>query len=254
MRHVIALLVMLSPWPVWAAGSLHADVVVLGEYHDNPGHHARQADLIAEISPKAVVFEMLTPEEAEALDTTPRVVPAMMEGVKTVAWANMADYVGVLVASSRVKGAALPREQVRQAFSDGAAVVFGEEADLYGLQNAIAPDEFETRKALQFAAHCEAMPMEMMGGMIEAQRLRDASFARTVLKAVDTYGAPVVLITGNGHARTDWGVPSYLARVRPELTVHAVGQGEPDQSPRGTFDTVAESPAPERNDPCEAFR
>ena len=40
------------------------DVVVLGEVHDNPAHHAHQAQAVASIRPAAIVFEMLTPEQA----------------------------------------------------------------------------------------------------------------------------------------------------------------------------------------------
>lgn len=254
MRYVIALLVMLSPWPIWAAGSSDADVVILGELHDNPGHHARQAELIQTIAPRAVVFEMLTPDEAALLDDVARDPEVMADAAQRVAWTNMPDYAEILAVSPRILGAALPRDQVRKAFADGAAAVFGDAAGHYGLTEPLPLAELETRKALQFAAHCEAMPMEMMGGMVEAQRLRDASFARTMLAALDAYGAPVVLITGNGHARKDWGVPAFLARVRPGVTVYALGQGEPGRAPTGIFDQTAESPAPERGDPCDAFR
>ncbi|MEL7256204.1 MAG: ChaN family lipoprotein, partial [Pseudomonadota bacterium] len=43
------------------------DVLILGEFHDNPTHHAVQADAVRVIAPKAVVFEMLTPAEAAQL-------------------------------------------------------------------------------------------------------------------------------------------------------------------------------------------
>ena len=41
---------------------MRADVVFLGEIHDNAAHHARQAQLVAQIKPVALVFEMLSPE------------------------------------------------------------------------------------------------------------------------------------------------------------------------------------------------
>lgn len=254
MRALLACFLILCPWPVWAAGVMHSDVIILGELHDNPGHHARQAKLTSDISPTAVIFEMLTPDEANALDETARDIDTMRAASGLVGWSNMPDYSEVLVASPRIVGAALPRDAVRNAFKTGAAPVFGDAAQVYGLDQPLDASEFEARKALQFAAHCEAMPMEMMGGMVEAQRLRDAAFARSVLAALDTYGAPVVLITGNGHARKDWGVPRYLERVRPGLSVFALGQGEPNAPPSGRFDEIAESPAPERGDPCDAFR
>ena len=107
---------------------------------------------------------------------------------------------------------------------------------------------------MQFEAHCEAMPLAMMGGMVEAQRLRDAAFAAATLDALERHGAPVVVITGNGHARKDWGMPALIALADPGVTLWSVGFVEtprPLDDPR--FDlTVATEPAP-RDDPCAAF-
>ena len=83
--------------------------------------------------------------------------------------------------------------------------------------------------------------------------MRDAHFARVALAAYDETGGPVVLITGNGHARTDRAVPAYIVRVRPDLTVHALGLLEEpvDDAP---FDTVIVTAPADRDDPCAAFR
>ena len=40
------------------------DVVILGEVHDNPAHHVFQTDVVAALDPAAIVFEMVTAEEA----------------------------------------------------------------------------------------------------------------------------------------------------------------------------------------------
>src|SRR6056297_678930 len=45
-----------------------ADIVILGEVHDNRAHHEAQAELVARIEPAAVVFEMLTPEQAATVE------------------------------------------------------------------------------------------------------------------------------------------------------------------------------------------
>ncbi|WP_299367518.1 ChaN family lipoprotein [uncultured Tateyamaria sp.] len=230
------------------------DVLILGEFHDNPRHHAVQADALRVIRPRAVVFEMLTPDEAQALDAIARDHAAMVAASQGYHWSNIADYADVLAASPVIVGAALPRDAVRAAFGDGAAAVFGPDAGVYGLTKPLAAEEQEIRELGQFDAHCDAMPLDLMSGMVEAQRLRDAAFARTVVAALDRYGSPVVLITGNGHARLDWGVPAALARARPDLSVTSVGQGERQEPPEGVFSwTLNGAPAPDRGDPCAAF-
>lgn len=240
--------------PVLFAKSLpDADVVILGEIHDNPDHRAFQIQYLTALGPTAVVYEMLTPSEAEALQTVSRDAAAMVTAVDGFHWSNIAAYAQLLADSHVIIGAALPRDAVRAAFSDGAAAVFGAGAQAYGLAENVPEGQLERRKRLQFDAHCAAMPLDMMGGMVEAQRVRDAHFARRVLDAVDQFGAPVVLITGNGHARTDWGVPSYLARVAPDMKVFAVGQSEDGQI-SGVFDQTVDAPAVDRPDPCAAFR
>ena len=50
-----------SPEAILRSG---AEVVILGEIHDNPAHHANQAAAVAAMQPTAIVFEMLTPEQA----------------------------------------------------------------------------------------------------------------------------------------------------------------------------------------------
>jgi uncharacterized iron-regulated protein len=179
----------------------------------------------------------------------------MLQAVEGYHWGNIADYAHILSVSPNIVGAALPRETVRAAFADGAAAVFGAEAATYGLMSPLPDNVQAQREDLQFSAHCEAMPRDMMGGLVEAQRLRDASFARAILDAIETHGRPVVFITGNGHARTDWGVPAYLQEVRPDLAVTSVGQGENDVRPQGSYSwTIQDAPSPARKDPCAAFQ
>ena len=47
-----------------ALDSLAGEIVVLGEIHDNPDHHLNQARAVAALDPAALVFEMLTPDQA----------------------------------------------------------------------------------------------------------------------------------------------------------------------------------------------
>lgn len=236
-----------------------AEVVLLGEVHDNPRHHLNQAIALKAVRPAAVVFEMLTPEQA-SIANDPTVAPADLADAMDWdkgGWPPFELYEPVFDAlgDARIYGMAVPRENLREVFDEGAAQVFGAEAERFGLVAPLPETEQAAREALQRAAHCDALPEDLLPGMVAAQRLRDASFARTVLQALEDTGGPVAVITGTGHARRDWGMPTVLARAAPDIRVLSVGQIEdtdtkPDDPP---FDLWVRTPAAERDDPCAAF-
>ena len=238
---------------------LDADIVILGEIHDNPAHHAGQAELMRQIAPTAVVFEMLSAEMAEGVNAWDRsdieVLGAAI-GWQDAGWPDITLYAPVFDAlgDAHAVGAMVDRDSVRAAFAQGAADVFGDGAEVFGLTEALPDTELDIRKQLQFDAHCAAIPLEMMEGMVEAQRLRDAAFSQAALKALETYGSPIVVITGNGHARSDWAMPHMMALGAPEVIPYTVGFVEAPAAPDDPrFDlTIVTDPAP-RPDPCAAF-
>lgn len=233
-----------------------AEVVFLGEVHDNPLHHISQAELLAKLTPTAVVFEMLTPEQAARMQAGPVVdadsLSALLEW-DTSGWPEIEIYFPIFDAlgDAKVIGAGSPRAVVRAAFSDGAAAVFGDGAARFGLDQPLPAAELSQRKQLQFDAHCQAMPMDMMGGMVEAQRFRDARIAAAALDALDRYGPPVAVITGNGHAQTLWGAGA-MARDAGAQVV-SVGHMELPQRDEPGFDRIIWTKAADREDPCAAF-
>jgi uncharacterized iron-regulated protein len=236
-----------------------ADIVILGENHDNAAHHLGQAAYISELKPKAVVFEMLSPfmaTQVNAYAGDDLANLGVVIGWEAAGWPDFAIYQPIFEAmdDAQAVGAAAPSGMVRAAFERGAAAVFEGDAARFGLTVALSEDEDAARRQLQFDAHCGAMPLEMMGGMVEAQRLRDAHFAARTLLALEAYGAPVVVITGNGHARRDWGMPDALAHAAGEVKVFGIGFLEaPAEAGSPLYDhTVVTAPAP-RGDPCAAF-
>ncbi len=235
------------------------DIVLLGEVHDNPAHHVTQTELVTRLQPAALVFEMLTDAQAQS------VTPQMREDADALAnvlnwadsgWPDFSMYHPIFTAAPTavVFGAAVPRPVARAAMETGLADAFGEEAGLYGLNQALDEAEQTQRERLQFEAHCEALPEELLPAMVDIQRLRDARLAQAAAAALAQTGGPVVIITGNGHARGDWGVPRYLRRVVPDAVLFTLGQSEGKQVLPGAFDAVIDAAIVERPDPCDAFR
>ncbi|MEL6517468.1 MAG: ChaN family lipoprotein [Pseudomonadota bacterium] len=234
------------------------DVIVLGEIHHNPAHHLNQATAIAALRPAALVFEMFGPDAALAATPEIRASPARLEealGWADSGWPDFAMYYPIFVAApdAAIFGGDIPRDQVRRAVLDGAAAVMGASAPVFGLHKPLGVDEQAAREDIQRTAHCDALPDEMLPGMVEAQRLRDAGLARAVLAALAETDGPVVVITGNGHARNDWGMPRMLNQARPDVEITTIAQFE---EPRETapFDHWIVTHTIARDDPCLAFQ
>ncbi|MCD9148745.1 ChaN family lipoprotein [Pseudophaeobacter flagellatus] len=242
-----------------------ADVILLGEVHDNAAHHQTQAELIAALRPRAVVWEMITQDQAETLT-----VPVLQDAARTAetlnwatsGWPDFALYAPVFLAASEAAqfGAWLPRAEARTALQTGIADHFGDQAARFGLDQPLPEAEQAAREAAQMVNHCNAMPAEMLPMLVDIQRLRDARLAARAEQALQQTGGPVVVITGNGHARLDWGLAVYLKRAVPQISLRALGQIEGDQDAEmggqgaRRFDVVLSARAPTRPDPCLAFR
>jgi uncharacterized iron-regulated protein len=234
-----------------------ADVVILGEVHDNPAHHANQARAVAAVAPAALVFEMLTPDQARRTPADRSDAAAMDKayGWNASGWPDFAMYHPIFTAApdAAIYGGDLPAGEVRRALSVGAAQVFGPQADRYGLDRPLAPDLQSALERELDLAHCGALSPDILPGMAEAQRLRDGALARAVVRAMDETGGPVAVITGNGHARRDRGIPAVLALAAPELSVLSVGQIEAPAGAGQPFDLWLVTGTIDRGDPCAAF-
>ncbi|MEO1108685.1 MAG: ChaN family lipoprotein [Pseudomonadota bacterium] len=233
-----------------------ADVVILGEIHDNPDHHKVQTEAIELIAPSAVVWEMVTEEGAQRLAQTaasnPEELGRILRWAET-GWPPLSMYYPIFQATDApVYGAMVPRAAARAAMDRGAATALGADAARYGLTVPLPAQEQAAREADQLVAHCNALPEQVLPQMVAIQRLRDAVLTRSILQAMDDTGGPVAVITGNGHARKDRGIPTFLSRLRPGLKVFVLGQSEEGQI-EGTFDVVIDSPVVDRDDPCQAF-
>ncbi|MEM8570320.1 MAG: ChaN family lipoprotein [Pseudomonadota bacterium] len=238
-----------------------SDIVVLGEIHDNPEHHAIQAEAVQALSPDAIVFEMIPQEkssEVNALRSEGATRNELAEALNwdESGWSDFDFYAPILEAapSALILGAARPVSDIFAAAESGAAAVFGSNASRFGLDLALDLAELKVRKDEMAVAHCDALPESMLGGMVEVQRLRDADLAQQAVAALeDTSIAQVVIVTGNGHADRRWGAPVAIGKAAPMRKIVVLGLVEPGWNGEEAFDFIMTRDAPVRDDPCAVF-
>lgn len=255
-----------------------ADFVLLGEIHDNPDHHLWQARLVRSIVASGrrpvLAFEMLDTSQQPAVDAALAAPDRSADGLARAVdwehggWPEFSMYRPVFAAGVDgglpIVAANFPRRQMSAIVKQGPDALTPAVRALLDRAGPPSPDEARALREEMRESHCGELPDAMLEPLVLAQRARDAQMADRLLASGDR-GA--ILVTGGGHARTDRGVPAYLAREAPGKTVVSVGLLEvsPDaKQPQdyaeayGTgrlpFDYVLFTPGAAREDPCEQLR
>lgn len=269
-----------------------ADVVILGEQHDNPDHHLLQAALIRGMDDGAgvdsVVFEQVRLGQQAALDAYLASATGTLDGLADAlrwersgwpAWTLYAPvFEASIAAGAGLRAGSLDPDTTMAIARDGAdALPAALRAD-YGLSTPLHPARQAALRQAMRDAHCGMLPAHMLDAMVLVQRARDANLAGAVRAARAAGPAPAggsagitspstaILIAGNGHARTDRGVPSYLTAT-PTLRVRSLGllevrpgQVSPADYAAGLgadplpFDYVWFTPVASDTDHCAALR
>jgi uncharacterized iron-regulated protein len=244
-----------------------ADVVLLGELHDNAAHHRVRAALLASAGTNraAVVFEHFTRAAAP--------IPRPADGETRTAWLDAhgfdregwrwplhAPLVDAALTKARaIRGSNVSREALRDVVMQGGVAA---PADLGAIVSR-APMDSAARALLDadlIEGHCGHLPAPMLPGMRAAQEVRDAAMADALLSA-RAEGQPW-LVAGNGHVRRDIAVPRLLRVLAPEVRALSVGFVErsadgamPPLPPATEYDmVVVTARVTDRGDPCAAFR
>jgi uncharacterized iron-regulated protein len=278
-------------------------MVLVGEVHDNPIHHKLQAWLI-ELNAKTwrdrrpgIVFEQIRVDQQPALDQFKALAEAgsgtaydlfrLLEWDKS-GWPSAQIYEplfeAVLASKLPIYAGDPPQGWVRSVARGGLSSVPPRERSRLRLDDPIPAPLIDALRKELAGSHCGVLAAEAIEGMIAAQRYRDAHLADALLSAEGRYhDAPreegtflrglipppqtAILIAGNGHIRTDRGVPWYLRLRRPTMnvTTHMLieveeGKTDPEsyvpRDPEGkpAADLLIFTPRAEREDPCEAMR
>ena len=219
-------------------------VVLLGEVHDNAAQHALRArglrKLVEAGARPAIAFEQFDRGAQRAIDrarrTRPRDVDYLVAeagGSPSWRWDLYRPFVALaleydlpIVAANLARADAMKAAEARSTADAPAALVRAQE-------DAV-------RKG-----HCDLLPPEAIAGIAQAQIARD----RALAAAIAPHAARgVVLLTGNGHARRDVGVPRWLDV--PATTIAVVE----DDEDVAAFDFYVVTERAARPDPCEELR
>lgn len=256
-RLVIILLLPLLAACAHQEHATSANVLLLGETHDNgEGHRLRATELRDRIEAgwrPAIAMEQFDRENQAALDAAMRecsdadcVVARAAPGKSSWQWPFYAPVIELaLKYKLPMLAANLSRADAGKVIQDGiASALDAGEISRYGLDKplpaaVLAPQIEEVR-----TGHCGMLPAEMLEPMARAQIARDVVMAET-LRPFASRG--VVLIAGNGHVRRDIAVPYWLHTQG--LATSSIGFVEQAGS-RGEFDSERRIPAIQRPDPC----
>lgn len=253
------------------------DFLLLGEVHDNPEHHRIRESLF---QLGAVVSEHLSSERGPDLARFQEMAKAT-ERTLTLddfkAWTSWSstgwtDDVARMLFDVAVQNKVplypgdVPRSAIRRISMEGGAALPSDELARLKLDEPLGQPLDEASLTEIEDAHCGAMPREAFHGMAYAQRYRDASLADALIKAAAKHGS-AVLVAGNGHIRTDRGVPWYLRQRAPDKKIVAVmlaevedGKNDPDsyvpRDPDGkpAVDYILFTPPFAHEDQCAKMR
>lgn len=260
---------------LWQEKLGQAHYLLLGEVHDNRDHQAlhrlilrslvgeeRRASLAMEIfdlGDQPAIDALLARDDVEA-DAVAEAVGMSDRGWPwpfsraTVQWA-LDTQVPLIAANLSMADAMLVARQ-------GAETLLSEVqlAELK-LSESWNPDREQVLTEQIVDAHCGFLPPQHAGGMVMAQRVRDAIMARELMAAS---GQPAILIAGNGHVRQDLGVPVYLMTRSPQASVLSIGMVEVDADKsqaadysalqQALYDIVVFTTRQRITDPCDDFR
>lgn len=240
-----------------------AQIVLLGETHDNADHHLLQANLLerfAALHPRSsVAFEMIDEAQAAELrtiqDEEPDEIARRLYWSES-GWPDFALYRPIFAAAKRAHVTLLAASPSAERVRASMAGLSEAELELLKLKEPLPEAQLRAQADEIRESHCGHANDAMVTAMQRAQSFKDAFMAEKLLEA----GGPVLLIAGRGHVRKDRGVPVFVARrgAKSSLSIAFIDVGR-DQRELGDYDTrafdyVVFTPRVSDADPCEQFR
>lgn len=223
------------PLAAVAADLARADVVVLGELHDQAAVHAAHQELVTALHSRrpdlVLAFEMFERDVQTALLQYVNGLSSEREFLgRSRPWSNYATDYRPLVEFARaerlsVLAANAPRPLCAKVAQTGLAAVAG---DPHVAREVHAPEDADYAAfAAMMQGHLGTGTPERLRRMYEAQCLKDDTMAETLVDYLRSARAAgrrplVVLVVGKGHSDARRGVVQRIARREPELAVRVL--------------------------------
>ena len=230
--HQASTLTSSADWQQTLAQWTDAQVIALGEQHDQIAHHQWEAQTVQWLAAGqrlgALVIEMAPAGSSTAglatTSTEEQVQQALQwqSGTASGGW-PWQDYGPMVMNAVRagvpVLGGNLPRAQMKQTMGqsryDSHLPASGWQLQLDAIKDG----------------HCGLLPESQFAPMARIQLARDESMAKVTATAVQQWSQPgqsVLLVAGRSHVRSDIGVPTWL----PKDLRQKVAIAQSDKAPK----------------------
>jgi uncharacterized iron-regulated protein len=233
-----------ATWPDLQREAVSADIVLLGEIHDNPDHHRLQSEMLGALVTSgrrpAVIFEMIPAGYQQRLDAFLAKNPATAEGLgaqldwEKRGWPNWQSYRPIadraLAGGLKILAGDLDRDLIRTISRKGRAALAPEQQARLMLDGDLPEAASARLKEILQQSHCNLLPEQAIAPMILVQRARDGALAAALLDALKSGADGAVLIAGAGHVRRDLAVPRILESAKPAPRTLAIAFIEVDEA------------------------
>ncbi len=207
-----------------------ADVILFGEFHNNPVVHWLELELSKDLGDKEKLvmgFEMLERDNQEAVN---RYLAGEIDqkGLDTLArlWSNYKTDYKPLVDYAKEKkfpvvAGNIPRRYAAMVFRKGFKALDSlpenEKKWIAALPIAYDPD-LPAYKAMTKMDHVNHMPPEMKENMPKAQAIKDATMAESILKNLKK-NTVFIHFNGSYHSDNFESIYYYLKKAKPDLNI-----------------------------------
>ena len=223
-----------ATWADLMEGVAWADVIVIGEYHDDAEAHVVQEAVVeatlANWPGSAVSLEMLERNEQAAVDAWIRGeldTEKFVVATNSANWAgkgSWADFYQPILDSARRNGGAViaanaPRKYVRMARLEGNPAMWAlptEEREQFTTGERLLGTPYYDRFAREMRSHRgSSLSNTDVEAVFRAQSMWDATMARSVDEAIEAGAPKVVHLCGAFHSDFDGGTVREIRNRRP---------------------------------------